>query len=53
MILFIFLILWIGYDKSFEGQHYKGCSYTRNPNKKYTHARKRKKFKDGCYHYID
>lgn len=53
MIMLILIILFIGAEPPKEGQEFMGYKYQRIPEKKYSHARKRKRFSDGKYHYFD
>lgn len=53
MILGIALFLWFIWQDQPEGQAFRGSRYARDPNRRYSHRQKRKKFADGKYHYFD
>lgn len=52
MIMLLLIIIFIGAEPQREGQDFRGYEYVRDPNKRYSHSRKRKKFSDGKYHYF-
>ncbi len=54
MILVILVFIWIlkAVSKNEYGQAFEGYEYLRNPEKEYSHRKKRKRFQDGKYHYF-